>query len=127
MPISDSDPRIFFAAERTLLAWLRTGLTIIAIGFLVARFGLFIQLLTLQSQTPPPGVSSSLSACLGIAFVIIGSLAILFSAVQHGRFVATLSQSDLPPAYSRSTAVVLSLIVAALGIALAGYLYLASH
>ncbi|CDI01900.1 conserved hypothetical protein [Candidatus Competibacter denitrificans Run_A_D11] len=32
MLISDSDPRAFFAAERTLLAWLRTGLTIIAIG-----------------------------------------------------------------------------------------------
>lgn len=36
MPISDSDPRVFFAAERTLLAWLRTGLTIIALGFVIA-------------------------------------------------------------------------------------------
>lgn len=36
-----SDPRVFFAAERTLLAWIRTGLTVMAFGFLVARFGLF--------------------------------------------------------------------------------------
>ncbi len=36
MPISDSDPRVFFAAERSLLAWLRTGLTIIALGFVIA-------------------------------------------------------------------------------------------
>jgi putative membrane protein len=28
MPIADNDPRVFFAAERTLLAWLRTGLTV---------------------------------------------------------------------------------------------------
>ena len=32
-----SDPRVFFAAERTLLAWVRTGLTIMAFGFVVAR------------------------------------------------------------------------------------------
>ncbi|WP_320150999.1 DUF202 domain-containing protein [uncultured Tolumonas sp.] len=36
MPISDSDPRVFFATERSLLAWLRTGLTIIALGFVIA-------------------------------------------------------------------------------------------
>jgi putative membrane protein len=35
MAISVSDPRVFFAAERALLAGLRTGITIIAIGFVV--------------------------------------------------------------------------------------------
>ena len=54
MPISDSDPRVFFAAERTLLAWLRTGLTIIALGFVVSRFGLFVRLLVMQSQGSSP-------------------------------------------------------------------------
>lgn len=127
MPMSDSDPRVFFAAERTLLAWLRTGLTIIAIGFVVARFGLFVQLLSLQLQPHPPGTSSSISAGLGITFVVVGSLAILIAAVQHGRFVATLSPPDLPAAYSRSVAVALSLVVAALGIALAVYLLVAPH
>ena len=127
MPMSDSDPRVFFAAERTLLAWLRTGLTIIAIGFVVARFGLFVQLLSLQLQPRPSGTSSSMSAWLGITFVVVGSLAILTAAVQHGRFVATLSPPDLPPAYSRNVAVALSLVVAALGIALAVYLLVAPH
>ena len=125
MPISDSDPRVFFAAERTLLAWLRTGLTIIAIGFVVARFGLFVQMVSLQAQPHAPRVTSSISAVLGVTFVVVGSLAILVAAIQHGRFVATLSQPDLPPAYSRNVAVTLSLAVAALGIALAAYLLLA--
>ena len=125
MPISDSDPRVFFAAERTLLAWLRTGLTIIAIGFVVARFGLVVQLLASQSQPHPSGTSSPVSAGLGVAFVVVGSLAILLAAVQHRRFVATLSSPNLPPAYSRNTAVGLSLVVAALGITLAGYLLVA--
>ncbi len=127
MPISDSDPRVFFASERTLLAWLRTGLTIIALGFVIARFGLFVQLLALQSNSHPAGASPQISAALGIAFVVIGSLAIVAAAVQHNRFVATLVPSDLPPAYSRRTAVALSLVVAVLGISLAAYLFTSSH
>jgi putative membrane protein len=117
---------VFFAAERTLLAWLRTGLTIIALGFVVARFGLFIQLVTMQSQTHSSDRSLALSAALGVAFVVVGSVAILVAVVQHARFVATLPPADLPPAYSRSAAIVLSLAVAALGVALAGYLAFAA-
>jgi putative membrane protein len=127
MAISDTDPRVFFAAERTLLAWLRTGLTIIAIGFMVARFGLFVRLLSLQVQPHQHSASLSLSAVLGIAFVVIGSLAILASAVQHSRFIATLGPTDLLPKYSRKIAIVLSLVVATLGFALSGYLLLTSN
>ena len=122
MPISESDPRVFFAAERTLLAWLRTGLTIIALGFVVSRFGLFVRLLELQTQGSTPAARTSLSAGLGVAFVIVGALAIAVAAIQHRRFVATLPQSDLPPAYSRAFALVLSALVSVLGLALAGYL-----
>jgi putative membrane protein len=126
MAISDSDPRVFFAAERTLLAWLRTGLTIIAIGFVVARFGLFVRLMSLQVQ-PQQLSSTSLSAELGIAFVIVGSLSIFIAAIQHSRFIATLTFSDLPPKYSRKIAIVLSLLVATLGIVLAVYLLFTSY
>ena len=122
MPIAESDPRVFFAAERTLLAWLRTGLTIIALGFVVSRFGLFVQLLASQTQGSSPATHSPLAAGLGIAFVLVGTLTIVFAAVQHMRFIATLPQSDLPRAYSKSLAFVLSLLVGTLGVVLAGYL-----
>jgi putative membrane protein len=125
MPISESDPRVFFAAERTLLAWLRTGLTIMALGFVVSRFGLFVQLLATQSQGASATARTSLSAGLGVAFVIVGALAIVVAAIQHQRFLATLPQADLPPSYSRAFALVLSLLVGALGMVLAGYLIFA--
>jgi putative membrane protein len=115
---------VFFASERTLLAWLRTGLTIIALGFVVSRFGLFVQLLAAQSQGTAPARHSPLAAGLGIAFVLVGTLTIVVAAVQHKRFIATLPQLDMPRAYSTSPALVLSLLVGALGALLAGYLVL---
>ena len=124
MPIVDSDPRVFFAAERTLLAWLRTGITIIALGFVVARFGLFLELFSVQSQTPVHSAQAALSAGLGVAFVIAGSLAMVVASMQHRRFIATLQPVDLPPAYSRGLAIALALFIGALGLVLAAYLLL---
>lgn len=122
MPLPESDPRVFFAAERTLLAWLRTGLTIIGLGFVVSRFGLFLQLLGLQTHGTAP--HAGLSALLGGGFVGIGTLAILAAARQHRRFVATLARSDLPRAYAGGLALWLALVVGALGALLTVYLFL---
>lgn len=123
MATEPCDPRVFFAAERTLLAWLRTGLTIIALGFVISRFGLFIKLIALESPSLAPSVSSPLSSVLGIAFVMIGSLAIVTAAIQHRRFVSTLADSQLSSVYSSTIAFILSISIAMLGIALAAYLW----
>jgi putative membrane protein len=120
--MTEPDPRVFFAAERTLLAWLRTGLTIIGLGFIVARFGLFLQLLSAQPQGVHPQAQPGPSTVLGVVFVLVGAIAILVATVQHRRYVSTLPQADLPASYSRTMAVVLSAAVGALGLLLAGYL-----
>jgi putative membrane protein len=121
MPIADNDPRVFFAAERTLLAWLRTGLTIIAIGVVLARFGLFLELLAVQVPAAARAGTAG-SAVFGVAFVLVGAFAIVAAVVQHRRFVATLPAVDMPPQYSRGFAIALSLAVALLGFALAAWL-----
>lgn len=124
MPISDSDPRVFFAAERTLLAWLRTGITIMALGFVVSRFGLFIQLLATQSKDISHSPNNYLSAILGISFVIVGTLTIIVAGFQHKRYIATLPEVDLPQTYSGTFAVFLAFLIGILGIVLASYLLL---
>ena len=59
------DPRVYFAAERNLLAWIRTGLAILASGFAVSRFGLYLRELasveTLSSPVPPESSSGGRS------------------------------------------------------------------
>ena len=73
--MSEPDPRVFFAAERTLLAWVRSGIAAIGLGFLVARFGYF--LLAINSKLPG---SQHISSAIGVGLVIIGSLMIALSA-----------------------------------------------
>jgi putative membrane protein len=122
MALPESDPRVFFAAERTLLAWLRTGLTVMALGFVVARFGLFLQLVSSQAQLGHAQAHAGLSAMLGVLFVVVGALATLIATVQHKRFIATLPARDRPPSYSQLFAIVLAALVGVLGLLLAAYL-----
>jgi putative membrane protein len=119
-----SDPRVFFAAERTLLAWVRTGLTVMGFGFVVARFGLFLELLAFQ-RTPAVAVSPvHLSNVIGIGLVLLGSASMIISAIQHKRFVASLPVIDLPPMHNASFPIALSCILGTLGFLLAIYLAL---
>ena len=119
-----SDPRVFFAAERTLLAWVRTGLTIMAFGFVVARFGLFLRLLAAQhvAGAMPTASRTDFSNITGIALVIVGSACMILGAVQHRSYVATLPPADVPRSHTPLYPIALALILAALGLALAVYL-----
>ena len=80
-----SDPRVFFAAERTLLAWVRTGITLMALGFVVARFGLFLTLLAASGAASGHGHWPS--AALGIALVLLGAGSILAALHNHRVYV----------------------------------------
>lgn len=124
MATMSSDPRVFFAAERTLLAWVRTGLTIMAFGFVVARFGLFLRLLAAQhvGGAAAGELHSHLSNWIGIALVLLGVACLILGAIQHRSFVATLDPADVPRTHAAVYPITLSLVLAALGVVLAVYL-----
>ena len=116
-----NDPRIFFAAERTLLAWVRTGLAIIGIGFVVERFGLFIRIIAAEHDAAALG-SPHVSALLGIVLVLLGSATIALGAIQHAAYLRSLPRDDRPAGYRLQWATGLSAVAALLGVALAIYL-----
>jgi len=117
------DPRVYFAAERTMLAWLRTGLTIMAFGFVIARFGLFLRILAVQVPAASPHAQSNISGILGISLVGAGMLMILAAMFEHRRFVASLPIDDRPVGYMGGLLLLISSIfLAIIGSALAIYL-----
>lgn len=119
MPLADSDPRVFFAAERTLLAWVRTALGLIGLGFVVARFGLFLQLFTQQSVV---AASHRVSPWIGVGLAILGAIAAMSAAVQHQRFCRSLAPTDLPVGYRSSAGLAVGYGVAIAGLMLAAIL-----
>jgi putative membrane protein len=107
-----SDPRVSFAAERTLLAWLRTGIAVMAFGFVVARFGLFLRLVG-EPGTPSPG--HAISPYVGAALVWLGVAATAAGALQYRRFCRALPAPARPETSTLTLSLGLAGLLAAAG------------
>ncbi len=119
------DPRVRLAAERTLLAWIRTGLAMMGFGFVVARFGLFLRELA-QVRGMPVIQPTGWSLVMGTTLVLIGVAATLLAAVQHVRFLERLSRGEAFKPLRWSFGVVVVAALSALGAAMAVYLIVIS-
>ena len=111
-----NDPRVLYAAERTVLAWSRTASGLMALGFFVDRAAL---------MTEAAKSGRGLAAAVGIAFVLLGVVLNILSVVQYRRGIASLRAAEIPSGYWPNLAVFTSLAVAALGLLLVIYLLLA--
>jgi putative membrane protein len=118
------DPRVRLAGERTLLAWVRTGLALMGFGFVVARFGLFLRELAASGGGPAPA-STGASLWIGTALVLLGVAVSLLAAAEHRRFLRALDRREPYRAPRWSLGLAVSVVLAAVGLVMAAYLLLA--
>ncbi len=120
-PKAEQDPRVYFAAERTFLAWIRTGLGLMGVGFAVARFGLFLREMS-ASETHAPLHAGGMSVWSGVALTAAGVLVLVAAVVQHITLTGQLRSGTWRPGRVSRNAVVLSVALALVGTAMAVYL-----
>ncbi|HQS03108.1 MAG: hypothetical protein B7Y07_08915 [Halothiobacillus sp. 24-54-40] len=115
-----NDPRVFFAAERTLMAWNRTGLTLMAFGFVIERFDLFVNML---AKLPASALDRGVSFWIGLAFILLGAVSSAVAVLQYRTTLKTLRPIEIPAGYWVQMGAINNVLVALLGLALTAYLF----
>jgi len=116
--------RVHMANERTFLAWIRTSIGIMAFGFVVEKFALFIKQMSLilgnaniENVSPP---SHGYSAIVGIFLVGLGTLMGLLAFLRYKKVERQINEDTYQP--SSTLYVLLTISVLAVGIFLVVYL-----
>ena len=110
------DPRVLFAAERTLLAWQRTAIALMGFGFVVERFGLFLRMVGNEPLSPS---QRGFSLWLGVTLLVLGAGVALISAQQFRTVLRGLGDEEIPRGYWTGLGIWLNVLLAVVALALA--------
>jgi putative membrane protein len=111
------------ANERTFLAWVRTAIAVMAFGFVIERFDLFLQLAAPQLASKQVAPHGQMFANLaGLAFIGIGVAMIALAGIRFVKTAKDIETDDAVPSPGERLDVALAVLLGLLGVAL--FLYL---
>lgn len=86
------------ANERTFLAWVRTAIAIMAFGFLVQKFDLFLRITGASlGARPLPARSSVIGTTAGLLLIVLGGAMMFFAALRFRRTALDIEAAEVRP------------------------------
>jgi putative membrane protein len=111
------------ANERTFLAWVRTAIAVMAFGFLIERFDLFIKIAAPQLAERQLGAHGEVFAnWAGLAFIVIGVVTIVVAGLRFNKTARDIETDDEIESPGERFDLALAAMIGLLGASLALYL-----
>jgi putative membrane protein len=117
-PLPVSDPRVYLAAERTFLAWIRTSVSLMGFGFVSSRFALWLREFGAMDSAPP-AVRPGMSSWFGFIMVCVGALVSVMAAVRHRDYIQSLQRGVTNPPLNVRASLLVAGTLALMGAAIA--------
>jgi putative membrane protein len=111
------------ANERTFLAWVRTAIAVMAFGFLIVRFDLFLKFAAPQlaeRQLVPHG--EGFANWAGLAFIVIGVATVVIAALRFAKTAKDIESESEVASPGERFDLALAVMIGLLGASLALYL-----
>ncbi len=112
------------ANERTFLAWIRTSISVIGLGFVVAKFSVWLRELSLSVERATPIRHSGLSLPLGIGLMVLGGVLAVVAVWRYRAVKGAIVEGG--SAAAEGTMVAVSIVVVAIAAALIAYMVVSS-
>jgi putative membrane protein len=111
------------ANERTFLAWVRTSIAIMAFGFLVEKFDLFLEFASKSLAARMPSVGGQLVGNIaGLLLIVLGGATMILAIIRFRQTALDIDSKDTRPGTGDQMDVILVVLLVILGAALFVYL-----
>lgn len=111
---SDTKLREHLANERTFLAWIRTSIALMGLGFVIVKFALFLKELSVIMEGLNISISEGFSATIGTALVALGAVLTLFSFFRFKRVESQIDSQDYKPSTLISLLLTIAIVLGGL-------------
>jgi len=107
----DTRLREHLANERTFLAWIRTSIALMGLGFVIVKFALFLKEVAVMLKDLNITISEGFSAAVGTTMVALGIILAVFAFFQYKKVETQINRQTYKSASAISVLLTLSILV----------------
>ncbi len=108
---SDTKLREHLANERTFLAWIRTSIALMGLGFVIVKFALFLKELAVLLKNTDINITEGFSAITGTGMVALGVLLAFFAFFQYKKVETQINRQNYKSSSFTSVLITLAIVV----------------